>query len=65
MDEVRIPSAGDPFTSAPRRDPRPEETARCLCCYDGWVVIGHMIPTPDGDEEVEHVPVPCRRCATW
>jgi len=32
-------------------------------CYDGWVFIGHVVLTPDGDEKVEHVPVRCRRCA--
>jgi hypothetical protein len=35
VDEVKIPSAGDLFTSAPQGDRRPEETERCLCCYNG------------------------------
>ena len=64
MDEIRIPSAGDPFYAAARaHDPHPDETEGCLCCYDGWVFIGHTIPFPDGDEEIVHEPVPCRRCA--
>jgi hypothetical protein len=62
MDEVRIPPAGDPFTNAPRCDPRPGEAEWCHCCYDGWVWLGHVVPTPDGDEEIVHEPVPCRRC---
>ncbi len=63
VDEHTISPAGDPFTSAPRRGPRPEEPERCFTCYDGWVFIGHVVPTPDGDEEIVHEPVPCRRCS--
>ena len=34
----------------------------CLC-YDGWHFLGHVVELPDGDEEIEYVRVPCRRCS--
>jgi hypothetical protein len=40
-------------------EPEPEA---CLC-YDGWHFLGHVVELPDGDEEIEYIRVPCRRCA--
>ena len=33
----------------------------CLC-YDGWHFLGHLLELPDGEEEIEYIRVPCRRC---
>jgi hypothetical protein len=37
------------------------EPEACLC-YDGWHFLGHVLELPDGDEEIEYIGVPCRRC---
>jgi hypothetical protein len=37
------------------------EPEACLC-YDGWHFLGHVLELPDGDEEIEYIRVPCRRC---
>jgi hypothetical protein len=37
------------------------EPEACLC-YDGWHFLGHVVELPDGDEEIEYIRVPCRRC---
>jgi hypothetical protein len=37
------------------------EPEACLC-YDGWHFCGHVVELPDGDEEIEYIRVPCRRC---
>ncbi len=60
MDEHTISPAGDPFYAASRRDDQDE---RPHFCYDGWVFLGRVVELPDGDEEIVHEPVPCRRCA--
>lgn len=31
-------------------------------CYDGWVFLGRVVELPDGEEEVVHEPVQCKRC---
>lgn len=31
-------------------------------CYGGWIFLGRVVELPDGDEEIVHEPVPCRRC---
>ena len=51
MDEVRIPPAGDPFTSKEVQD-HPH------CCMDGYVYLGYT--DEDGEEQIEKLP--CRRC---
>jgi hypothetical protein len=56
MDEIRIPAAGDPFTSAPRRDGDDEVDWRCMC-HSGVVYLTYE---EDGHERAE--PAPCRRC---
>jgi hypothetical protein len=57
VSEVRIPRAGDPFTSAPT-----EEQDRPHACYEGSVYLGR-ITLDEGGEEVEVTEVvPCRRC---
>ncbi len=58
MDDVRIPPAGDPFTSAPAH---PLE--ECFVCYDGLVFIGRLEQTEEGEEVEAFEPIPCRRCA--
>ena len=71
MDTPRIPPAGDPFTSAPRRDAHEDVEAHYAAlerlesphgCIDGWVYLGFE----GEDENGEHVEiierVPCRRC---
>jgi hypothetical protein len=65
-----------PESSAPRAHPSTEdhddtveahyaslerEPEACLC-YDGWHFLGHVVELPDGDEEIECIRVPCRRC---
>jgi hypothetical protein len=37
------------------------EPEACLC-YDGWHFLGHVVELPDGEEEIEYIRVPCRRC---
>jgi hypothetical protein len=37
------------------------EPEACLC-YDGWHFLGHVVELADGDEEIEYIRVPCRRC---
>jgi hypothetical protein len=37
------------------------EPEACLC-YDGWHFLGHVLELPDGDEKIEYIRVPCRRC---
>jgi hypothetical protein len=37
------------------------EPEACLC-YDGWHFLGHVVELPDGDEEIECIRVPSRRC---
>jgi hypothetical protein len=37
------------------------EPEACLC-YDGWHFLGHVVQLPDGDEEIECIRVPSRRC---
>jgi hypothetical protein len=37
------------------------EPEACLC-YDGWHFLGHVPEMPDGEEEIEYIRVPCRRC---
>src|SRR5829696_2603845 len=37
------------------------EPEACLC-YDGWHFLGHVLELPDGEEEIEYIRVPCRRC---
>jgi hypothetical protein len=37
------------------------EPEACLC-YDGGHFLGHVVELPDGDEEIEYIRVPCRRC---
>jgi hypothetical protein len=37
------------------------ELEACLC-YDGWHFLGHVVELPDGDEEIEYIRMPCRRC---
>jgi hypothetical protein len=37
------------------------EPEACLC-YDGWHFLGHVVELPDGDEEIEYIRGPCRRC---
>ena len=39
----------------------PEACLACLC-YDGWHFLGHVVELPDGEEEIEYIRVPCRRC---
>jgi hypothetical protein len=39
------------------------EPEACLC-YDGWHFLGHVVELADGDEEIEYIRVPCRRCAS-
>ena len=59
MDTNRIPSAGDPFTSAPT----PEQD-HPHACSDGWVYLGYTAYDEESREEVEMVEaLPCRRCA--
>ncbi len=60
MDEVRIPPAGDPFTSAVRRDPDQDPPHGC---YDGWVYLGFEGEDENGEHVEEIERVPCRRCA--
>ena len=31
-------------------------------CYDGWHFLGHVLELADGEEEIEYIRVPCRRC---
>jgi len=57
VDEVRIPPAGDPFTSQDHED-RPH------ACSSGWVTIGQTVLDPEtGEETVEEALYLCRRCA--
>jgi hypothetical protein len=37
------------------------EPEACLC-YDGWHFLGHVLELADGEEEIEYIRVPCRRC---
>ena len=37
------------------------EPEACLC-YDGWHFLGHVVELANGDEEIEYIRVPCRRC---
>ena len=65
MDEVRIPPAGDPFTSAAQRNDTIEAHYASLergipCyCYGSGVVV--LTIEEDGQERDEAVP--CRRCS--
>ncbi len=61
MDVHTIPPAGDPFTSASRRDDRHDPAPHG--CYGGRVFIGHLDVDPETGDELEVVvAVPCRRC---
>ena len=59
MSARRIPPAGDPFTSAVRRDPDQQAPHGCI---DGFVFIGHMVIGDDGEEGEVFDVVLCRRC---
>lgn len=63
MAEIRIPAAGDPFTSKPITPERDiDHPSGPHGCIDGLVYIGHLIRDED-DEEVEVIEaLPCRRC---
>jgi len=61
MDDVRIPRAGDPFTSAP--EAKLDDQDRPCCCNDGWVTIGQIVHDPETGEEVEEFALYlCGRC---
>jgi hypothetical protein len=61
VDEIRIPPAGDPFTSAPAHPPTEEATPHG--CIDGVVYIGQMEIGEDGEEVEVFEAVPCRWCS--
>ncbi len=61
MIDRRIPPAGDPFYAAGKRTDQ-DQQRKCFCCDRGVVYIGHMVPTPDGDEEEVYTAYRCRRC---
>jgi len=59
VDEVRIPRAGDPFTSVEGANHPEEKREVCFHCLDtGWVML-----TAENDYgELEDFFVLCRRC---
>jgi hypothetical protein len=61
VDTIRIPPAGDPFTSAHRHLDDHEEPPHS--CIDGVVYIGHMVVDEHGDEVEVVEATPCRRCS--
>ncbi len=70
MDEIRIPPAGDLFTShTPTSDDTIEAHYASLergvpcSCYGGYHYIGHLVIGEDGEEVEVFEAVPCRRCA--
>jgi hypothetical protein len=60
MDKPTISPAGDPFYAEAQK--RPEHDPAPHGCYDGYVFVGHLEITEEG-EELEIIEArPCRRC---
>jgi len=63
VDEVRIPSAGDPFTStAPSVPTGVDQEEPPHGCYGSVVYIGQLVEGGAGEEVEVYEATKCRRC---